>query len=363
MAAANIMKFFVTDEPGTSSLLATVFDSEFMHEGQDEFRRRFSERLAAQDVILPAEGKPDIVRPEYLNVDLVLVWGQWILLIENKVSRAAVARRQLTRYYQAVLKSISRGIFLGQDAYRNHDICVIYLTPTENIGASEFASLQLAEDRNDKKVHLSWTAISADLEASFPSHDQDDSYARLIWDGCQSTKEILQKNATKIITEETPERVATKVFLDRMQKKVADMMRLQTGLKLMRWKDPRIDELYAQLGGNYGNVYFNILEQGTDLTNEDDAILNGSVEFWIARKTLKRYRHKFASFPRHYWTEMLGLPDGALEIRDHEGGILLENTWSGTCEELERELVGLFCRFLMVCRPFMVDPQAADAPA
>jgi len=362
MAAANIVKFFVTDEPGTSSLLATVFDPGFMHEGQGSFRKKFAERLAAQDVILPVEGKPAVVQPEYLNVDLVLVWGQWILLIENKVSRAAITRRQLARYYKAALKTISRGVFLNSDTYRDHDICVVYVTPTESTGAAEFASLQLAEDRKDKKVHLPWTAMLDDLEASFPPHDEDDSYARLIRDGCQLTKEILQKHSAKTITADTPERIATKAFLDRMQKKVADMMGLETALKLMRWKDPRMDELYGQLGGNNANVYLNIFDQGTDLTNQDDAVLSGSVSFQIARKARRKYRDRFASFPHHYWSEMIGLAAESLRINDHEVMVLLENTWSGTCEELERELAGLFCRFLMVCRPFMVDPQAPDAP-
>ena len=355
------MRFFVTDELGTSSLLATAFDSGFMHEGQSRFWRMFSERLAAQDVVLPAESKPDIVRPEYRNVDLVLVWGQWILLIENKVSRAAITRRQLTRYYKATLKSISRGVFLDSDTYSNHDICVVYVTPTESTGAAEFASLQLAEDRKDKKVHLPWAAMLDDLEASFSPHDENDPYARLIRDGCLLTKDLLQKNDAKCKTEETLERIATKAFLDRTQKKVADMMGLETALKLMRWKDPRLDQLYGQLGGDNANVYLDVLDQGTDLTNEDDAVLNGSVQFWIARKALRKYRGRFTSYPRHYWAEMLGLADDTLEIRGHDGKILLENTWSGTCEELERELAGLFCRFLLVCRPFMVADDVDDS--
>jgi hypothetical protein len=41
MSDANLMTFFLTDEGGTSSLLATALDPRFEDDRQRDFRRRY----------------------------------------------------------------------------------------------------------------------------------------------------------------------------------------------------------------------------------------------------------------------------------------------------------------------------------
>ena len=49
---------------------------------------------------------------EYLNIDLIVVWKPWTILIENKVTTASITGGQLNNYYSVVLKELKRNSFL-----------------------------------------------------------------------------------------------------------------------------------------------------------------------------------------------------------------------------------------------------------
>ena len=112
------------------------------------FWERFCKHLKPAGVELPCDHGPQIVLQEYKNVDLVMVWGEWILLVENKVAAASITRGQLVRYYQDTLAAMEQGIFLKSEDMepediRNKRICIVYLTPTRKMGTAEFKSTKL----------------------------------------------------------------------------------------------------------------------------------------------------------------------------------------------------------------------------
>lgn len=52
MSDPNFLKFFVTDEVGATSLLASALDPHFAHQAQQQFRERFCARLKSAGVNL-----------------------------------------------------------------------------------------------------------------------------------------------------------------------------------------------------------------------------------------------------------------------------------------------------------------------
>jgi hypothetical protein len=289
MSETNLMKFFVTREGGTSSLLATAFDpQQFKDERQRAFRERFCGRLRKAGVDLSAADGPSRVEQEYGGMDLVMVWSRWILIIENKVAYASITPNQLQRYYKSVLKQMKHGTFLKDKDAANKRICVVFLTPTANMGLHEFASLELKDtdgERKDTKVHMSWEAMLDDLRQAFPADSAGDPLGKLIQHGCTLSDSILERNrdkSPKFI--ETDERNATKEFLRDVKTKIKGLMQFDKIFKLNDWKDPDHDLLYGNIAGDDGNVYFTANAAGTNLLNKEQGILNGSLDFRVAGK-------------------------------------------------------------------------------
>jgi hypothetical protein len=351
--SANHLKHFVTDEDGTTAVLATLLDPEFNHPLQPEIHRRFARLLRNGGIDVAEDSAPSSVRPQYLAIDLVMTWGNWILLIENKVLSASVTPNQLSRYYRVSLQELVADRFLGDKSLRDHRIGVVYLTPTANVGGAEFESLLLAVDRADRKLHLAWPQLVADWNDVLANENEPSAFALLARDAVRRATDILAKDRTKK-TVETPHRIAAKKFLDELQTRVLEVMRPMGAVKLSRWKDPRVDQLYGWLGGEWGNVYLDVVEDGSDLSAHS-SVARVRLSFWVAAKAAQPRKKEFATVPVEHWARLIGLPFGQLEGPEdpRHYGVQWDNAWSGSIETMLEQLTMLFCRFLITFRPFM----------
>jgi hypothetical protein len=288
-----------------------------------------------------------------------MVWGEWVFLIENKVADASITRNQLNKYYRAILKSMDRGTFLPMHECGKKRVCVIYLTPKETSGVTEFASLELESARQDKKVHLSWNAILDDLKQSFVERDTTDSFGILIRHASELTQDILTergKNERKTVL--TPERSATRDFLRDARKAIDETMRfIRSPLyKLTDWNAPNLDEIYGNIASDFGNVYFTVFPNNTTLVDRDDARVNGSIAFKIAGKAPKSRQEMLHSVAPNHWAPVLGIPHDSLRIDEGNSRLVFEHVWQGKYIDVLDQVTSLFCRFLLAFRPFMVEP-------
>lgn len=348
----NLMHSFIRDEDGTTNLLATILDPRINSPIQSEFRYAICERLSRLSIHIPPDAVPQQVVPQYLCIDLVVVWGGWILLIENKVRAASITRNQLQRYYDLSLIEMGSGKFLADSTLASSRLAVIYLTPTEDVGGAEFASLQLNPQRDDRKAHLSWPGLLDDFRTALHKAKMADPLTRLIADGCLCVKEILS-SSTLPKTAESPHRIEAKSFLDRVQTRVSELLEIHGPFKLSRWKDPRCDQLYGWLGGDLGNVYFEIFEDGSDLAQCPGALIHYRICFWIAKKAPRLVGQEFGECPLENWATILGIPPEQLSSIRESTGVGLQNIVTGDFDHLIEMAISMFCRFMVTFRGFM----------
>ncbi len=366
MQSPNLMKFFVTDEDGTSALFATAFDPQLADNRQKPLWEKFCNHLQSMGVDLPSENGPQIVLQQYSNIDLLMLWGDWVLLIENKVAAASITRGQLSRYYRSAVQEMERGMFLASEGVEPEDarrkrICVVYLTPTKNTGTEEFTSTMLEPDRTDAKVHLSWEDVLEVLRDCFPGSSPSDALGRLVQDGCRLTEDILRQRSKPVI-EETDQRVKMKAFLTDVRDAVETMLAFQPNVRLRIWRDRNVDQLYGNIGGGNGNVYFTILADRTpDFSNLDNVVLQGSVSFSVAGKAIRKRREDFCAVRATDCGAFFGLNPDNLKIDEERCSVMLENVWRGTHAELVEEIASLFCRFLLFFKPLMEEQPLIDS--
>src|SRR5262245_47391914 len=129
MSDHNLMAAFITGEDGTTSLLATLLNLEYGHPTQANFRQRFAVHLTAAGISLPHDVAPVVIRQQYMNMDLVIVWQDWVIVLENKVQAASITRNQLNRYYRVALKTMQAGEFLDDAQLAGKRLGILYLTP------------------------------------------------------------------------------------------------------------------------------------------------------------------------------------------------------------------------------------------
>ncbi len=232
MNEVNLMKFFVSREEGTTSLLATALDPQLGDERQRVFRKKFCDHLSPKVILSPDDG-PSVVLTEYSSMDLVMVWSEWLIVVENKVTAASVREEQLAGYYRDVLKKLGKKDrkFLGakdqkrfefkldENELRKKRICIILVTPTRNLGrlGLAFSAVVGKHKRQDEKLPLSWPVILDDLSESFPCKPND-PFGKVIRDAVERTRRILEDRAED--WDYAEERNATKKFLEDVRTEV-----------------------------------------------------------------------------------------------------------------------------------------------
>jgi PD-(D/E)XK nuclease superfamily len=349
MEDVNLLKHFVVAEEGTTCLLATMLDPCFGDVRQSAFRDSFRERLATAGISLKDNSVPFVLRPEYLNIDLAMLWDDWILLIENKVAAASVTRNQLSMYYDAALKQLQSGTFLGHPMSPQSRVAMIYLTPSVTIGAVEFVSLELRRDRRDAKTHLAWPDLLHDARRAFPETSTD-PFGRLLADGSSLLEAILRtKPIPKIAA--TLERIAAKDLLRRIETRIVRAMGQEPGFRTFGWRGLGVEEIFANIGGRDANVFFDIYADETDAVDPANVRLHATLAFRVAGTAPRSKKNRFAEFPTDHWDREVGLPPGSLSL-DRRGFLVLDIRREGTIDPLVEESAELFCRFLSVFRPF-----------
>lgn len=353
MPKDNLMSAFLTDEDGATALLATLLNPEIGHPIQARFWGKLADALSAAGINLPANVPPIVVRPQYMSIDLVLVWDAWLIVLENKVQAASITKNQLSRYYRVTLKTMLSDKFLNDASLHSKRIAVIYLTPTPYQGSGEFESLQLDATRDDRKLHLDWPMILEQAEECLVDADLSDPFVRVISDGCQLIKSMLAKSRSPK-TPESPQRDAARRFLDVVQAKIIASMPSQEALKLHRWKNPELDQLCGWKGRHgFGNVYLNVFADGSDLSREPPALLHAHLQFWPVPRYRRACAQLFTESMLPEWARRLDLDPSKLELAEGQPGIVFEEVWKETVSSLEDKIAQLFCRFLEVFRPIM----------
>lgn len=361
MTKPNMMKYFIREEGGTSSLLAMLFDPELKQPGQVEFLQVFCERLKLKGVSLSTDG-PQVVEQEHMDMDIAMLWDDWIVVLENKLSAASITRHQLQKYYKLVTDRISKGSFLDVDEIQSKQICIVFLTPTQDIGVAEYNSLRLYEQREDAKVHLSWQVLLHDIEDIFQKQPVTDPYVKLVRDGIEITNKLL-KSKKEIKVPETEIRIRMKEFMSEVEERIRDMMRFEPTLRLTLWRDKQLDQRYGNLDGNNANVYVNLWEEGTSIPEKGTLQLRMGFSSKVANKAPREYKNKFNEYPASYWSAMLALDTDTLILDAQKHDAYVQVNWSGERSQLIQDVAALFCRFLITFRPFMSDSDTSSAKA
>jgi len=351
MAKSNMMKYFISGEGGTSSLLATLFDPELKQPGQVKFLQAFCERLESEEVSLSIDG-PQVVEQEYMDMDIAMIWDDWIVVLENKLSAAAITRHQLQKYYNSITGKISKGIFLGEKQAQSKHICIVYLTPTQGIGLTEYESLKLNEKRQDAKIHLSWEVVLHDIEEIFKKQPLTDPYVKLVRDGIELTNKLLKSKRVPVVPE-TEIRIRMKEFMSAVEESIRDIMQPEPTLQLNLWRDKQLDQLYGNVDGKNTNIYFNLWEEGTSIPKKGTLKLQATFSATVAGKAPRSYKVKFNEFAVSYWSTMLALDNDAVVVDKQKHSASVEVNWSGERSQLIQDAAALFCRFLITFRPFM----------
>ena len=107
----TLLNHLIADKVGTSAFLATIFDPGNTDVAFVHARKAIADEFGDCGIAF-SKDTPSLVLREYLNIDLIVVWKPWTILIENKVTTASITGGQLNDYYSVVLKELKRNSFL-----------------------------------------------------------------------------------------------------------------------------------------------------------------------------------------------------------------------------------------------------------
>jgi len=129
----------------------------------------------------------------YSDIDLLAVWGDWVLLFATKFPGDEIVPGELAFVYRSALQMFETdGLFpkrFTSNGLTLARLCLIYLTPTEQTGIEEFDSFEVAAFRDDAKVKLTWESILTGVFHAFP--DDRDALGRIIRDSGVITRRIV----------------------------------------------------------------------------------------------------------------------------------------------------------------------------
>ena len=338
----NLLRHLVNDELGASSLLATLLDPAFNHPLQLEFLNHMRGLLREVSIDVP-DVSPTKVFCEYRLIDVLVVWGNWILAIENKVAAASISRGQLKRYYHRLVHSISRDDILGiPDG--SAQIGIVFLTPTPGMGGTEFQSLELDSQRSDGKLHLSWSGLLDWLD-DHRSAGSDDTYRRVIQDGASQVHAILtDRSQTKTVYDEN--RQGMREFISELKNTIQVTLRPNGSMKIIDWHDPQLELIYTNVSGGSANVYFKILAKDSDCSDPGELDMNILFEFKVAAKAPAWLKQWFSDQDHRRFAGLIGLLEKAIAVDTDRGSIKFEQRLQGTRLELVEDVANTFFRLV-----------------
>jgi hypothetical protein len=156
----NPLRHLISFEGGAVALLATALDRHDNMESkcQSAFWRGFAEKCN-----LPlSDSGPSKVTLEYDGADLIVIWDNWVILIEAKISDKSISRGQLQKYYQKFRPQLGRNEIL-----QGLSMVVVFLVPSPSLVVQqEFDGLEVNNIADEKRL-LYWENIVLLFKDSF----------------------------------------------------------------------------------------------------------------------------------------------------------------------------------------------------
>lgn len=347
----------MANETGASALLATLLDPAFDNALKTAFVSQFR-RAIEEDGVDSLHGGPSHVVCEQDSLDLLLAWGDWLIVIENKVAAGAITREQLNKYYRRLVRKSQRQEVLGIPAGQAR-IAVVYLTPTRGVGGMEFASLTLDPTRRDAKVHLAWPDL-LDWLAAQVAGDSKDLYSSLIASGAERVRAIIASRAAPKTVED-----ANRQGIRALMAAVADGIdSLYTGvhpLKLNTWRDTRVEELYTGLDSGNANTFLRVLAAQSDCEDLSQLEIVVELEFKIADAAPPVAKAWFANADHASWSRVLGIATKSVEVEQKRRSFTYHYHLQGTQDEAAQTLAAGFMRFVCVFSYLLSQSKSVDA--
>lgn len=365
----NFLNHLISDEVGTSAFLATLLDQKNNGDVFVQARSAIAEVLKKRIAVALGkcdaefrEAAPTIVEKEYLNIDLVVVWAPWTILIENKVAAASVTRGQLNEYYSVALKQIECKKSDGDEAVISQQpICFIYLTPTKNTGMIEFGSLKLDSSRHDIKIHMEWNEL---LEPLKQLTGMSDSFASsFLTAGLDRIDKVLEaaKNG-RLLDSEDGRRARIMALMNNLKERFQNVYEQTSGLVFRRWSDKFKEQLFVTGSTRSAYVTLYVSFGDSQFPSEGRIQASGDISFEVASKHRTRLRGFLAGKPQEEWCKLLGVASGEIQLNLEKGKL----TWGFSLQEMPTEefLLAIEVHFLLFASVFreilveVVDPKA-----
>jgi len=293
----NILRHFIVEETGTTRFLATMvepYPDERIQGVQRTLWKRLHEYFAERALVLQ-DSIPQIVRPGYeaggREIDLIIVWGGWLLALENKVRAQSIQPGQIQRQYDNIKNDIVAGNWDDEAYGADTKVCVVFLVPKEGVGTGEFSRLKVKEEEGDRKLYVTWTDLLDWLsDLHWPTgFEEGIVMSRLARDGITLIERIIETGIYRSpVYPPTPARQRLRDFMRSLQTEIEHRSRelaLPSPIYFKpKWSSKDLEEIYACLEGFDGrSVYLQVAEQN-ELGDESAWNLAGRLYFKIEKR-------------------------------------------------------------------------------
>ncbi len=325
---ANFFDHLISGEVGVSAFLATLLDPKY----DDPI---FVRARAGIATVLKHEGlelsspSPTFVEVEYSNIDLVVLWSGWTILVENKIAAASVTRGQLKAYYSETLLQLERRAFLkhaGQSILEQ-PLCVIYLTPTLDTGVVEFESFEVDPDRTDRKLHLGWDEVLKQFQP-LTGTDEKNIASWFFNAGVQRIEELLEA-AKKARLPENACRLRIQALMSDLKGRFQNSDQF-AGLTFSRWSDQFKEQLFAAGPTRSAYIGLYVSVDGTTFSSADTIRAVGDISFDIASRHRSRLRGLVSAKSPDEWSSILAVASEGMRVNVDKGSI----TWRFALPEM-----------------------------
>lgn len=352
----NFLNHLIADEVGTSAFLATVLDPRYTDDEVFVEARGIIAAALKKHGIEFLEATPKRVKREYLNIDLVVVWSPWTILIENKVAAASVTRGQLNEYYSVALKQMEcKESDEDEAVISQQQICFIYLTPAKYTGMIEFDSLSLDSSRRDRKIHMEWSELLEPLKKLTGISDSFSS--SFLTSGLDRVDEVLKaaKNGS-LPDSEDGRRARIMVLMNTLKERFQNIYEQNSGFVFRRWSDKFKEQLFVTGPTRSAYVTLYISYGNSRFTSEGRIQASGDISFDVASKHRTRLRGFLASKSQEEWCKLLGVASGETQLNLEKGKL----SWNFSLGEMPAEefllaIEGRFLIFASVFREVLVE--------
>jgi hypothetical protein len=115
-----------------------------------------------------------------------------------------------------------------------------------------------------------------------------------------------------------------------------------------------MDQLYGNFGGKNGNVYLDLLAEGTRLCNPIDAHLAYRMKFWLTARAPASVRARFAKRSPDDWARLLKVDVSDLDLGGiHRGRIALASRMASNYGGWEEAIAVRFILLSTVFQSFL----------